>query len=167
LEAAARAIIDLNTFTTLATVDEQGLPWASGVVRDRRSARVLLGPSPQARHSRNLAVRPELAVIFDSQQQPSAVQAVYIKQLAEPDLARGIEIFSEGLSRPRSGTVESSRTSNRPHDIGCITQAPPNTSCSRRPTSDCGSRWHSDEASHRCRDRSMPELRPFKRLTRQ
>jgi hypothetical protein len=55
--------------------------------------------SPEARHSRNLAGRPELSiVIFDSRVAIGAGQGVYMSAVAEEltgeELERGIDIFS-------------------------------------------------------------------------
>ena len=51
---------------------------------------------PETRHSRNLAVRPELAiVIFDSRQTPGDVQAVYMEGRAQQTDPERIAIFSE------------------------------------------------------------------------
>jgi nitroimidazol reductase NimA-like FMN-containing flavoprotein (pyridoxamine 5'-phosphate oxidase superfamily) len=68
LSAIARTIIDSNDYMVLATADESGLPWASPVWYAPEEYRELFWvSSPEARHSRNLAARPELAiVIFDS-----------------------------------------------------------------------------------------------------
>jgi nitroimidazol reductase NimA-like FMN-containing flavoprotein (pyridoxamine 5'-phosphate oxidase superfamily) len=100
LDAVARAIIDSNRYMVLATADETGLPWASPVwyapAEDREFFWV---SSPEARHSRNLVRRPELAiVIFDSTVAIGTGQAVYMSAVAEQptddELIRGIEIFS-------------------------------------------------------------------------
>lgn len=55
--------------------------------------------SPEAKHSRNLAVRSQISiVIFDSRAPIGTGQGVYMsavaRELADRDLARGIEIFS-------------------------------------------------------------------------
>lgn len=100
LGALARGIIDSNLYMTLATADEAGLPWASPVwyaVTDYRE--FFWVSSPGARHSRNIAVRPQVAiVIFDSRAQEGTAQAVYVSAVAEElageDLERGIGIFS-------------------------------------------------------------------------
>jgi nitroimidazol reductase NimA-like FMN-containing flavoprotein (pyridoxamine 5'-phosphate oxidase superfamily) len=77
-EATARAVIEANRYMTLGTADEDGVPWVSPVwfaTADRRD--FFWVSSPEARHSRNLAARPELSiVIFDSQVQPGSAQAV-------------------------------------------------------------------------------------------
>jgi nitroimidazol reductase NimA-like FMN-containing flavoprotein (pyridoxamine 5'-phosphate oxidase superfamily) len=101
LAAAAREIVDSNRYMTLATADASGRPWVSPVwyaAVDYRSFYWI--SSPDAEHSRNLMVRPEVSiVIFDSQVQPGAGQAVYIAATAEEltgiELERGIEVFSE------------------------------------------------------------------------
>jgi nitroimidazol reductase NimA-like FMN-containing flavoprotein (pyridoxamine 5'-phosphate oxidase superfamily) len=100
LAAAAKQIIDASRYLTLATADENGLPWVSPVWYASEDYREFLWvSSPAARHSRNLASRPEVAiVIFDSRQPPGAGQAVYLsaraEELLEDDLDRGIAIFS-------------------------------------------------------------------------
>ena len=97
----ARAIVDANSFMTLATADADGLPWASPVWFAPSGYREFFWVSdPEARHSHNLAVRPQLAiVIFDSQVSPGEGQAVYMSAAAEQlegaKLAAGIRVFAE------------------------------------------------------------------------
>jgi hypothetical protein len=83
--AVAREIIDTNRYMTLATADGDGRPWAAPVWYAHQGYTDLLWVSrPGARHSRNLAVRPELAiVIFDSTVPEGSGQAVYVEALAE------------------------------------------------------------------------------------
>ena len=96
----ARAIIDANRYMTLGTADEAGSPWVSPVwFAPVGYGQFLWVSSPQARHSRNLAARPELSiVVFDSQVPISTGQAVYMaaraKELTGAELERGIEVFS-------------------------------------------------------------------------
>ena len=60
LGAVARSIIDKHRYMTLGTADADGLPWASPVWYAPRDYREFFWvSSPEARHSRNLAVRPE------------------------------------------------------------------------------------------------------------
>lgn len=68
LGAVARSIIESNRFMTLGTADADGLPWASPVWYAPKDPRELFWvSSPVARHSRNVAARPQVAiVIFDS-----------------------------------------------------------------------------------------------------
>jgi pyridoxine/pyridoxamine 5'-phosphate oxidase len=100
MSEVAQAIIDANSYMTLATADEHGNPWASPVWYANADYREFIWvSSPQARHSQNIAVRPELAiVIFDSQQRPGTGEAVYIsaraEQVPEPELDRCLSIFS-------------------------------------------------------------------------
>jgi nitroimidazol reductase NimA-like FMN-containing flavoprotein (pyridoxamine 5'-phosphate oxidase superfamily) len=100
LAAIARTIIDSNDYMVLATADESGLPWASPVWYAPEEYRELFWvSSPDARHSRNLAARPELAiVIFDSTVPIGTGQGVYMSAVADQptgeELDRGIEIFS-------------------------------------------------------------------------
>jgi pyridoxine/pyridoxamine 5'-phosphate oxidase len=95
------AIVDANQYMTLATADSDGLPWASPVwyaTADRRE--FLWVSAPQARHSRNLAVRPEVGiVIFDSTQPPNTGEGVYLSATAAlvpgDDVDRGLAVYSD------------------------------------------------------------------------
>jgi nitroimidazol reductase NimA-like FMN-containing flavoprotein (pyridoxamine 5'-phosphate oxidase superfamily) len=99
--ARARRILTDNRFMTLATADREGRPWASPVwfaTADNRD--FFWVSSPDARHSRNIAERPEVGiVVFDSTQTPGDGLAVYLSAMAElvPDegLDRAVAIFSE------------------------------------------------------------------------
>jgi pyridoxine/pyridoxamine 5'-phosphate oxidase len=96
----AREIVDANRYMTLGTADERGVPWVSPVWFATDDYREFFWvSSPQARHSRNLAARSELAiVIFDSQVPVGDAKAVYIAAVAEElsgaELEQGIAIFS-------------------------------------------------------------------------
>jgi pyridoxine/pyridoxamine 5'-phosphate oxidase len=100
LEAVARAIIDENRYMTLGTADTTGRPWVSPVWYAREAYREFFWASyPDARHSRNVAARPEIAiVIFDSRVPVGSGQGVYMsavaEQVADAELERGIGIFS-------------------------------------------------------------------------
>jgi uncharacterized protein YhbP (UPF0306 family) len=117
-ESVVKAIIDANQYMTLATADEHGTPWASPVWYATDDYREFFWvSSPDARHSRNIEGRPELAiVIFDSRQAPYTGQGVYIAatagQLGESALAGGIATFSrishaQGLVAWEPGDVKS------------------------------------------------------------
>jgi nitroimidazol reductase NimA-like FMN-containing flavoprotein (pyridoxamine 5'-phosphate oxidase superfamily) len=94
----AREIIDAGRYMVLATADEQGVPWASPVwFAPDGYTRFLWVSRTDTRHSRNLAVRPQLSiVIFDSSAPISTGEGVYMdavaELLAEPE--REIEVFS-------------------------------------------------------------------------
>ena len=99
-DAVAREIIDLNSFMTLATANADGLPWASPVwFAPAGYTEFFWVSDPEARHSRNLATRPDLSiVIFDSQVPISTGQGVYMaavgEEVGDVDLDRGIGVFS-------------------------------------------------------------------------
>jgi nitroimidazol reductase NimA-like FMN-containing flavoprotein (pyridoxamine 5'-phosphate oxidase superfamily) len=101
-EAMAKAIVDANSYLTLGTADAAGVPWASPVWYAHASYREYFWVSrPGARHSQNIAVRPEVGiVIFDSTVPIGTGKAVYMAAVAEEvsdddEVARGIEVFSE------------------------------------------------------------------------
>jgi nitroimidazol reductase NimA-like FMN-containing flavoprotein (pyridoxamine 5'-phosphate oxidase superfamily) len=100
LNDLARRIIDANTYMALGTADEAGRPWISPVYFATEDYRHFHWVSrPDARHSRNLKARAEVAIaIFDSSVPIGGAQAVYIagrsEELAGGELERGIELFS-------------------------------------------------------------------------
>ena len=100
LRALARTIIDANRYMTLGTADESGLPWVSPVWYAPAGYRELIWvSSPEARHSRNVATRPQVAiVVFDSHAPVGSGQGVYMSAVAEEltgvEVDRGIEVFS-------------------------------------------------------------------------
>ncbi len=99
LGAVARSIIDSHRYMTLATADEHGSPWASPVWYAPAQYREFLWvSSPEARHSPNLATRPELAIVIFDSHQAGGWNALYMsavaEQLAGEDINEGIEIFS-------------------------------------------------------------------------
>ena len=81
---AARAIVDANSYMTLATADADGAPWASPVWFAHEQYEAFLWMSqPAARHSRNIVARREIAiVIFDSAVSPRQRNAVYLEAAA-------------------------------------------------------------------------------------
>jgi Pyridoxamine 5'-phosphate oxidase len=94
-----RRVIDANGYMALGTADEAGLPWVSPVwfaSEDYRNFHWV--SSPDAKHSRNLAAHPEVAIaIFDSSVPVGGAQAVYMKGVAEEltgtELEQGLEVF--------------------------------------------------------------------------
>jgi nitroimidazol reductase NimA-like FMN-containing flavoprotein (pyridoxamine 5'-phosphate oxidase superfamily) len=84
---------------TLATADADGVPWASPVWYATEDGRHFYWVSdPDARHSRNIAQRPEIAiVIFDSTVTPDNADAVYFAaraEMAEPDASRTLDLLA-------------------------------------------------------------------------
>jgi hypothetical protein len=87
-------IIAANRFMTLATADAGGVPWASPVWFAPDGDDLLWMSRPDARHSRNLAERPELSiVIFDSSVTPGDAAALYMSATAAED-ETGIEAYA-------------------------------------------------------------------------
>jgi Pyridoxamine 5'-phosphate oxidase len=112
----ARAVIDGNSYMTIATADRSGLPWPSPVWYGHAGYQEFFWvSSPAARHSRNLAERPEAGiVIFDSHVPAGTAQAVYMTvtagEVTAGDLTAGIAVFSArsqalGLKRWTAGEV--------------------------------------------------------------
>jgi len=99
LSQLARTVIDSNSYMALGTADETGHPWVSPVwFASEDYTRFHWVSSPDSRHSRNLAARPEVAIaIFDSSAAPGTAEAVYMSGRAEEltgnELERGIELF--------------------------------------------------------------------------
>jgi nitroimidazol reductase NimA-like FMN-containing flavoprotein (pyridoxamine 5'-phosphate oxidase superfamily) len=63
----ARAILDAGIYVVIATADANGMPWVSPVWFAKEDYQELYWVSyPAARHSQNIAVRPQIAmVVFD------------------------------------------------------------------------------------------------------
>src|SRR5215212_3290518 len=99
LADVARSVIDTNSYMALGTADGAGNPWVSPVwfaSEDYRNFHWV--SSPDSKHSRNVAARPEVAIaIFDSSVPVGAAQAVYMKGLAKEltgeELEQGLEVF--------------------------------------------------------------------------
>ena len=105
----ARAILDSGRYVVLATADTDGVPWASPVWFATEDYRELFWVSyPDARHSKNIAGRPQIAiVVFDSTVPANSGQAVYMSATAEQvtdpaAIEHGIGIFSRESVRQGS-----------------------------------------------------------------
>jgi nitroimidazol reductase NimA-like FMN-containing flavoprotein (pyridoxamine 5'-phosphate oxidase superfamily) len=117
LDAVARGILDDNRYMALGTADETGRPWVSPVYYAPDGYRTFYWvSSPERRHSRNVAVRPEVSiVVFDSQVAIGEGQAVYMAgtagELTGEELERGIETFSRVSQRhgAKAWTIEDVR----------------------------------------------------------
>jgi len=96
----ARAIVDANSYMTLATAGADGAPWASPVwFAHEQYATFLWMSRPGARHSRNIAARREIAiVIFDSTVSPDQRNAVYVEATAsivpDAELADAVAVYA-------------------------------------------------------------------------
>ncbi|HEY7400212.1 MAG TPA: pyridoxamine 5'-phosphate oxidase family protein [Actinomycetota bacterium] len=97
LREVAASIIEANTFMTVATADEDGNPWASPVWYAPAEHREFYWVSkPGARHSRNLLMRPRVAIVIFDSHEAGGWKSLYASAVAEAveDVERGIEIFS-------------------------------------------------------------------------
>lgn len=99
--ALARRIVEANMYMTIATADRDGRPWVSPVwYAPLTTTEVLWVSAPEARHSRNIADRPEVAiVIFDSTVPVGAAEALYLEAVADElsgeSLESAIAAYSE------------------------------------------------------------------------
>ena len=99
LDAEARAVIDANRYMTIGTADSAGTPWTTPVYFTPHDYRELFWvSSPTARHSENIAVRPQVSiVVFDSQVPVGGAEAVYMSASADlvpdADLERCAAIY--------------------------------------------------------------------------
>lgn len=92
-ETVPRLLAD-NRYMVLATADADGKPWATpAYFAPDGTDRLLWVSSPDSRHSRNIAVRPEVAItVFDSHVPVGGAEAVYLEAsavtvpLTPPDL---------------------------------------------------------------------------------
>lgn len=83
LAAIARSIVDGNRFMALGTADGDGNPWVSPVWYALASYREFIWVSrPDARHSRNLATRPQVAIAIYDSHRPGGWAALYMAGVA-------------------------------------------------------------------------------------
>lgn len=84
LEELARVIVDENRFMALGTADASGMPWVSPVWYAPLSYRDYVWVSRAgARHSSNLAVRPQVAITIYDSHRPGGWSAVYMSAVAQ------------------------------------------------------------------------------------
>jgi hypothetical protein len=106
LGTIARSIIDFNLYMVIGTADQTGIPWVSPVYYSAAQYTDFYWiSSPEARHSHNLAVRPQVGiVIFNSQAPVGTGQAVYMSAAAEEvsavNLDQGIAIYNGRFANP-------------------------------------------------------------------
>jgi uncharacterized protein YhbP (UPF0306 family) len=96
----ADEILAANRYMTLATADASGRPWVSPVYFAYDAAELFWVSRPFRRHSRNIAERPEVAiVVYDSTVPIGGAKALYMEaraeQLAGDEREHGIAVFSE------------------------------------------------------------------------
>jgi nitroimidazol reductase NimA-like FMN-containing flavoprotein (pyridoxamine 5'-phosphate oxidase superfamily) len=100
----AQAIVARERYMTLATADADGEPWASPVwFAPDGSGGFVWVSAPEARHSRNIAARPQVAiVIFDSHIRPGEGEGVYLS-------ATAAEVDPTALDEPLAAYAARSR----------------------------------------------------------
>ena len=109
-DATAREILAANRYLELGTAGADGVPWVSPVWFASEDGETFLWVSkPGTRHSRNVAARPEVAiVVFDSSVHSDDAAALYLSAVAtELDGAErdaGVAVYSrvseaQGLGR--------------------------------------------------------------------
>ena len=111
-------IIGATQYMVLATADANGLPWATPVWFASDDGREFYWVSAhEARHSKNIAARHELAItIFDSTQRPGTGEGAYLSavggEVPSAEIDAGIEIYS--AASVRAGLAEFSRAHVEP-----------------------------------------------------
>ena len=108
--ALARTVVDGASYMTLATAGADGIPWASPVwfATEHRHAFFWVS-DPEARHSRNIAARPQVAIVlFDSTVPLGTGRGVYVAatahRLDDEAATDGIEVFSR-VSQMQGGSA--------------------------------------------------------------
>jgi len=94
-------IVAANRYMVIATADEHGVPWATPVWFATEDHRHFFWVSdPNARHSRNITVRRDIAIaIFDSSVTPDDAAAVYMPARAEQISPGDIGVFARESAR--------------------------------------------------------------------
>jgi uncharacterized protein YhbP (UPF0306 family) len=95
----AEEILDANRYMTISTVDAGGTPWISPVWFAFDSGAVYWVSYTHRRHSRNIAERPQVAiVVYDSSVTPGEAKAVYMEATAAllegGDRLPALEVYS-------------------------------------------------------------------------
>jgi nitroimidazol reductase NimA-like FMN-containing flavoprotein (pyridoxamine 5'-phosphate oxidase superfamily) len=99
--SVAAALIEANRYMVLSTADGDGRPWVTPVYFAADGAdRFLWVSRPGSTHSRNIDVRPEVAiVVFDSSVPPAQTAALFARgraeELARGDVEHAVAVFSD------------------------------------------------------------------------
>ena len=79
LGTIARTIIDSNIYIVLGTADESGRPWALPMYYVSAEYKEFYWvSSPEVRHSRNIAIRPQVSIVVFNSQAPIGTGQVCI-----------------------------------------------------------------------------------------
>ena len=117
----ARGVITSNNYLALGTADAAGTPWVSPVYYTPDGyADFYWVSSPETRHSRNIAVRPDVSIaIYDSQAPIGAAEAVYMTATAAavpPEkLDRLAGVFNARLPEQKRIAEQSKATLDQSH----------------------------------------------------
>lgn len=111
----AQRIVEANRYLTLSTADASGRPWVSPVYfTPDGEARFLWVSSPDARHSRNIAERADVAfTIYDSTVSIGRGEAAYFVAraglVADTDVERDTAVFTARFDELSGITVDELR----------------------------------------------------------
>jgi nitroimidazol reductase NimA-like FMN-containing flavoprotein (pyridoxamine 5'-phosphate oxidase superfamily) len=99
LATIARRVIDSNQFMTIGSADDEGVPWVSPVWYAAAEYREFFWVSdPEARHSSNIAARPQVAVVIFDSHETGGWKAVYLSatagEVTGANLERGIQLYN-------------------------------------------------------------------------
>jgi uncharacterized pyridoxamine 5'-phosphate oxidase family protein len=147
------SIIDANLYLTLGTADLDGRPWVSPVYFATSDyAEFYWVSARDARHSRNIAKRPEVSmVIFDSQVPTYHGRAVYLSatatELIGRDLERGVEVYPGSPARGATGVAIDDVTAPSAYRLYGATVTEAFVLCPREPRQPCP--LHSVDVDHR------------------
>jgi nitroimidazol reductase NimA-like FMN-containing flavoprotein (pyridoxamine 5'-phosphate oxidase superfamily) len=153
LDAHARELMDANRYITLGTADAAGTPWVSPVYFATADyAEIFWMSALDARHSRNLAERPEVSmVIFDSTVPPYHGRAAYLSgraaELAGDDLERAVGIYPGPASRDATPVTLADATEPSEYRLYRATITEASVLCPREPRQPCPA--HGIAADHR------------------
>lgn len=112
LTAIARDVITANLYLALGTADASGTPWVSPVYYTPEAYSTFYWvSSPDTRHSRNIAMRPEVSIaIYDSHAQIGRAEAVYMTavaaQVPDEELPRAAALYNDRLPESKHFKVE-------------------------------------------------------------
>ena len=155
LPAYVRALLDVNRYLTLGTVDQDGHPWTSPVYFASAGEREFYWMSAtDARHSRNLAGRPQVSiVVFDSSVPPYHGRAVYAvgeaHELSGDDVDRGLTVYPGPISRDALTVTLEDVTGPSPYRLYRATASEVWVLCPREPRQPC--HLHGIAQDHRAR----------------
>ena len=95
----ARTIVDANQYMVLGTADASGTPWASPVWFAHHDYREFVWvSSPEVRHSRNIAERPQIGIVIFDSSVPIGADRTFSSAELEPSFFRAF--LQNGFESP-------------------------------------------------------------------